>query len=302
MVTVAHNKIVALSQSPSLLRLFHGFLLIVISCSCQQAPQNESEQIEAIFYEQIDNFNIPKLNTANEQLAFARGSIEESPRKLAAFKAVARFYPEAREQKGLAALEIAYLHLGDDYRLARTEKCILALEQYREIASQYQDIPAISAKALWYHGWILTDLLQHISEGRRSYLELIQRYTDEKISILAPAPWTSLNLDEKNRSHQPYLRETAFTWGELAFLELIRNSPATVPALQYYNNLQASFPKSGVLSLAKTLLLTKSDLTETQKAALNGQQLPATKTTQKSENRTSSLPQKTESTGPEANE
>ncbi|TKB09997.1 hypothetical protein [Desulforhopalus sp. IMCC35007] len=301
MVTVTHNKIVALSQSRALLRLFHGFLLIVISCSCQQAPQNESQQRDAIFYEQIDNFNIPKLKTANEQLAFARASIEEGPQKLAAFKAVALFYPQAREQKGFAALEIAYLHLGDDYRLARKEECIQALQQYREIASLYQDIPAISAKALWYHGWILTDLLHHISEGRQSYIELIQRYTDEKISILAPAPWTSLNLDEKTRSHQPYLRETGFTWGELALLELIRNSPSAEPALHYYNNLQARSPKSNVLSLAKTLLLTKGDLTETQKGTLERQVLAA-KTTQESEEQSSSLSQTTESAGPEANE
>jgi hypothetical protein len=301
MVTAIHNKIVKPSQSRPLLCLCLGPLLLVIFCSCQQTLKDESPQKEAIFYERIDNFTIPRFKTANEQLAFARASIAKGPQKIAAFKAVAIFYPQAREQKGFAALEIAYLHLGDDYRLARTQECTQALKQYRDIAIQYKDIPAISAKALWYHGWISTDLLEHISEGRRSYLELIQRYTNEKISILAPAPWTSLNLDEETRSHEPYLGKTAFTWRELALLELIRNSPATEPALQYYNNLEDSSPKSGILTLAKNLLLTKSDLTETQKATLNGQ-LSAAKTTQYSDDRPRSLSHKAESTEPEANE
>ena len=301
MVTAIHIRLTPLSKSLPLQMLFLGALLILLTCSCKQNSEEKPSINNNISYEDIDGFDIPRLETANEQLAFARASIDNRLQKIAAFKAVTQFFPQAESQKGFAALEIAYLQLGDDYRLARPEECKYAAEQYLHIAQQYEELPEIAAKALWYHGWILSDLLQEIPAGTQSYYDLIQRYSDEKISVLPPAPWTTMNLDEETRTHQPYLAKTAVTWGEMAYLELIRNTSAAELAFQYYVDLRTSSPHSALLLLAKNLLVKKEDITETQKAALS-LQMSALETTQDEKYKTRLLPPDTNLKEPKATE
>jgi hypothetical protein len=169
-----------------------------------------------------DGYTILIYPTAEEQLRYAKGWFSDSQEKRFALQVLLEQYPESRFIQAQAELELAYLAFGRDYRLADPSACQQALGRYARVISMYENFPSICAKAYWYMGWILTDLLREKRSGIEKYWIVVDRYPDE-IMRLEPAPlWVSVVLP-KDRSKEPAVYEQpAYYWSSLALLEIIR--------------------------------------------------------------------------------
>jgi len=201
-----------------------SLLLCGLLCSCRRdtpPPATAPQTVQAT--RQVDGVDIPLMSTPAEQLLFARSNLNDPAVKIAAFKAVAVFHPTASHEQKLAALELAYLQMGEDYRRASPEQCGKALAGYRQIFETYQDNPDIAAKALWYQGWIVSSLLAEPAAGEKYFLQLIRDYPDATVEFQSPPPWLKLmeaGPDESQRAAD----DSAAHWADLARLELVRNT------------------------------------------------------------------------------
>lgn len=172
-----------------------------------------------------DGYSVPQLKSSKEQLNFARSYFENIEHKIIALHAVSHFFPDALQEIALAELEIAYLLLGEDHRLSTEKDCDLALKHYDQILSSYNsDLPAIAAKALWYKGWILSDLKQKPENGIRYFREIVEKYSDIRIELHSPPPWISIFTDNEERRHRPFIPKSSLSWSGMAHLEIIRHT------------------------------------------------------------------------------
>lgn len=193
-------------------------------CDSQKSSSLDHESSIPYPEEIIDGYKIPHLTDGSAQLTFANSYFDNQEEKLAALRAVSLFYPEATFQSGLAALEIAYLQLGADYRVATKQQCYLAISLFNEITVQFKELPAISAKALWYKGWIAAELLSDRNEGISYFYEIVEKYSGAKIHPSSPPPWISIYKETEPRTHKPFLPESTLSWPDMAHLEIIRHS------------------------------------------------------------------------------
>lgn len=235
-------------------------LITLITCSCTPQEDIVPPQAPETTHIQIDGFTVPQLPSAAEQLFFARTSDALLPQRIALFKAVAILFTDKRTQIGLAELEIAYLSLGTDYRLSPPSQQQSTAEKYLIIATNYQDIPEVAAKALWYHGWITADLLGQKIKAMDSFLKTIKSYPDQPISRSPVVPWTSINIEQSSTSPPSNSTQAPLTWAGLAYLELVRHGQNAEECLNYYRSLIKYSSEKTLVFAALKLLATRSDL------------------------------------------
>jgi hypothetical protein len=202
-----------------------------------------------------DGFTIALLETPEAQLRHAQARFADPLEKKASLAVVIDQFPTAREVRASAEMELAYLTLGTDYRFATPEQCRMAIEAYRQVVVDHADLPAVCAKANWYIGWILADLLNERGEAATYFLAIIDTYPDAKLSLTPPVPWVSLVLPQsKDRPQTVYDRPTHF-WGSLALLELIRIRDTEAEKWLAFTELYARYPTSLATAYAMRELL-----------------------------------------------
>ena len=169
-------------------------------------------------------FKIPVFNSAAELLNYARTLSVNPGEKVAALNVLIDQFSDDRARVGEARLELAYMHLGDDFRLSSPNACRQALADYEFIAGEFAEVPAVRAKAYWYMGWIYTDLLKEGKKGMALYSYLAERYPDDRFSRIVPVPW--LKMIFPSPKAKPYTADDEHThsWAGLALLEIVRNS------------------------------------------------------------------------------
>ena len=198
------------------------FMLILWGCVAEPPDMNEPADEPAVVI--ISGFTIPVFATATEQLSYAK-SLSVNPReKSTALNLIIGRFPDDRHQHGEARLELAYLHLGNDFRLADAQACEKALAAYEAVAREFSDLPAIRAKAYWYMAWIYTDLLQDKPKGLALYALLAERHPEDSFSRIFPVPW--LKLVFPNPEIKPYTADDrhSHSWAGLALLEIVRHA------------------------------------------------------------------------------
>lgn len=208
----------------------------------------------------FNGYKIPIFDSGKQQLAYAQTGFDSKAEQLAALKAVPELFPASRLESGLASLEITYLTLGDDYRLTSTNDCERALTQYLRLVSKYSDIPEIAAKAQWYMGWIISDLLNKPEEGSAHYLQLLQIYPDTRINLRSPPPWISIFDRDDTKVHTPFIPKSTLSWAELALLELIRHSKNPTRCQTYLYALQDRTENHYLLVASLRLFVTNHGL------------------------------------------
>ena len=164
-----------------------GLLIMLLICvGCGQQPTSVQGNEKQTRHLEIDGFDIPVFNSATEQLNYAKTLSFNPGEKTAALNLLIDRFPEDRARIGEAKLELAYMHLADDFRLASPETCRKALAAYESIASEFADLPAVRAKAFWYMGWIYTDLLKEDKKGLALYSYLAEKYPEDSFSNAFP--------------------------------------------------------------------------------------------------------------------
>lgn len=169
-------------------------------------------------------FTFPLFATATEQLSYAKSLVVNPLEKSAALNLVIEHFPQDRRYQGEARLELAYLHLGRDFRLADQQACQRALSAYEEIAREFAELPAIRAKAYWYMAWIYTDLLKEKRNGLALYALLAEKHPEDNFSRIFPVPWLKLVFPDPKI--KPYTADDRYShsWAGLALLEIVRNA------------------------------------------------------------------------------
>lgn len=223
-LTELTTESVKLTSHPFYLLLLWSIFLLTSCDSSGHNPSGMAQEEVAATIEIIDGFDIPLFNTGAKQLNYARAHFDTDKEKLAALRAVSLLFPEATKETGVAALEIAYLQLGSDYRAADKAQCQLALSLYNEISVEFDKFPEISAKALWYKGWIAAELLDQPNEGLSYFQQIIIDYPQARIAPKPPPPWISIYQEAETRKHIPFLTTSTISWPDMARLEIIRHT------------------------------------------------------------------------------
>lgn len=161
-------------------------------------------------------------------------------------------------------LELAYLELGADFRLANPEACRRALNKYKKIISDHGQLKDICAQAYWYMGWIYTDLLNNTSRGLAMYQRVVEDYLNEKRIAETTVPWLTLVYPDKPRKKtlEIYDRQTYF-WGDLALLEMVRNAKDSEEQIAAFMQLWSRDPVSLATGHALLVVL-KSNMPDPQ--------------------------------------
>ncbi len=191
---------------------------------CKDLPSEKKISIEQQNTVVIDEIAIPVLPSSKEQFNYTRSWFSDGNVKRAALKAYIQLYPDNEKECGMAALDLAYLQLGDDYRFASDEAYYSALDSYNMILAGYADFPEIMAKALWYIGWISTDLLYDRQKGLASYWKVVEKYPRERVSLLPPAPWVSIIYPQADPDGNTVQDPPGNSWAALALVEIIKHT------------------------------------------------------------------------------
>lgn len=236
-------------------------LLPVGVCDRSPATAPPSEKIPRMLL--VEGRQVPVFTSPEEQLAYARtAAFEESGEKAAALQAVEHLFPAAREQSAVAALELAYLALGDDYRLADRNRYLLARNDYLGVLEKYPDLAPVAAKALWYLGWIACDLEGDRQQGIRWFERLATLYPEEKLSYAVPVPWLTIRAGESGHERHAALPRTLLTWTDLAHLEIIRHTDSRHRAWQSFSAIQAAHPGESFTATALKVLVERHGVDE----------------------------------------
>jgi hypothetical protein len=171
-----------------------------------------------------NGYAIEIYESAEDQLRYARAWFSDPREKQAALEVLIEQYPEAKTVRAEAELELAYLSLGTDYRFADKTACRRALQQYRQIAARFADLPAIGAKAHWYMGWIYADLLGQKQLAVSQYQTVVEQFPGITLKLEPPVPWVSLVLPQVADKPRADYERPVYVWRSMALLEIIRNS------------------------------------------------------------------------------
>ncbi len=210
---------------------------------------------------QVDGFKVPVFPSAEEQLNYTHSWFESLEEKKAALAAVARFFPKATEQNGAAALDLAYLVLGRDYRLATTEKCKEAIDHYQQIIKEFHEFPQICAKATWYIGWISCDLLGDCPKGLMMYRTVVNNYPDERLNLTPAVPWVTFITPQSSADKKDQTTANPL-WADLARIEIIRHADDASTAQKAFFEIWNGDRNKQVEGIALKLLLQRNDLSQ----------------------------------------
>ena len=215
-----------------------GLGLFYLGCNAQ-SPGIDHQAGEATAVT-IAGFTIPVFATATEQLSYARSLAVDAEEKSAALNLIFSRFANDRQQQGEARLELAYLYLGKDFRLADERACLQALAAYEATAREFSDLPAVRAKAYWYMAWIYTDLLHDRQKGLALYSLLAEKYPEDSFSRIAPVPWLKLVFPDPDVKPYTADDETTHSWAGLALLEMVRNADRADMRMKAFEKLWAA--------------------------------------------------------------
>ncbi len=133
----------------------------------------------------------------------------------------------------------------------------MAVSGYLAVFREYADFPEIAAKSLWYLGWISCDLLHKKDEGLEYFQKIVDRYPEEILNFLPPAPWLTIRPSEENQEHPPYYPKSALSWAAIAHLEIIRHTASHEEAWRSFSAIDEKHGNDSFTGLAlKTLITT----------------------------------------------
>ena len=236
--------------------LFFGFLLN----SCSEDTVSLSLVQSELPHINFQGFNIPEFPTAKGQLNCAKSGFVDSKEKKAALEIISSLFPQSRLQCGNAALNLAYMKLGHDYRFADYTDFENTVTSYHEVIKNYSNFPQILAHAYWYLGWINCDLLNLKKRGMKYFWHLVNTWPETKMGISSPVPWVSLVYPSKEKSDQAVNSRTNVHWAGLALLEIIRHAENKDESLKAFDLLWKDYKESSLTGLALNLMLQKKEL------------------------------------------
>lgn len=242
--------------SPALTAILLAVIFCLMLQGCDDSPAPLFAPPKTLATIPIDGFQVPVFPTAAEQFNYSHSWFDSQEEKRASLLAVARLFPEAREQRAEAALGLAYLLLGQDYRLAGPELCRQAIRGYRRVIEEFADLPGICAKAYWYMGWIFCDLLKDKEQGLEMYRTVVGRYPEVRLNLAPSAPWTTIVAPEKPETSRPREEPNQF-WADIALLEIIRHSDEGALLRAAFAQLWSARRNDQIVGIALKLLLEK---------------------------------------------
>ncbi len=248
-------------------RLVSTFSLVVILSTilffgCREDSSYLQQPEKKLVTIVINNYQIPVFPTAEDQFNYTRSWFKDFNEKKAALEGVIQLYPKARLQCGMASLDLAYSLMGNDHRLARKEEYQKAIAKYREILSNFGDIPEIIAKSYWYMGWIYCDLLQDPTRGIQQYQVIISDYPDIEMSLASPIPWVSIVYPPEQTSGKPFYKKLHISWANLAAIEIIRHTEEDTKALEAFQVLWEKSTFHDTVGIGLKLILQRKSLFE----------------------------------------
>ncbi len=221
-------------------------LLLVSGCS---APPEYLTAADTDLPEIIqDGVAVPRFDSAADQLNYARSGLTDRKRKLAALRAVKTLFPADHMACGQAALGLAYLNLEPQYRFASNLDIRRAVTDFEQVLKVYADQPDIVAKALWYLGWIHTELEHDHRTGMPYYWQVANSFSQVPLMLSHTAPWVNLvyGLEPVHKKPETHTKN----WGQVALLEILRHSPQKDEAVKAFDLIWDRYPSSQAAGLA----------------------------------------------------
>jgi len=227
--------------------------LLLTACSDDSTPFSfPKSELPIISFQ---GFNIPQFPTAQGQLNFAKSGFPDQKEKKAALEIVFKIFPEAKLQCGNAALYLAYMNLGYDYRFAAKKDYYHAIADYHKVIKNFKEYPEILVKAFWYLGWIHCDLLNEIETGLSYFRHIVKTYPNIEMGISSPVPWVSLVYPLTATGDQVVKQPANKQWASLALLEIIRHSPDRIETFNAFDMLWENYSNTVSTGLAIKLML-----------------------------------------------
>ncbi len=200
-------------------------------------------------------FNIPQFPTAEGQLNYAKSGFPYPEEKKAAFEFIFHIFPEQKEQCGNAALYLAYMTLGFDYRFAKAQDFTNAILAYEKVIKDFKGHSQILVKAKWYLGWIYCDLLQDKKTGVSYYWQIVKNFPGVTRVISSPVPWVSLVYPLPNKNEQLPKKKSQSKWASISLLEIIRHATVQTEAINAFDILWKNHRNTVATGLAIKLML-----------------------------------------------
>lgn len=189
---------------------------------CGENSLDEQQSGDAPQVLSVNTFEVPVFETPEQQLHYGQSVFEEPLHKRAALQAVCKVFPEKRKFCGLAALDLAYLSLGPDYRTAQNKVYQKAVAGYQGILDEYGEYREVAAKASWYLGWLHCDLLGDKETGLSFYRDIVERYPDVNIHLDLPVPEVASLYTNSKESSPPVYSRSIKSWATVALVEIAR--------------------------------------------------------------------------------
>lgn len=217
------------------------FLVLILAlasfgCSSNEPPGQQSTPLPLIVQ---DGISIPHQANAMDQLNYARSGLRDKKVKMAAFRAVSFLFPNDRLECAHAALGLAYLHLEPQHRFATPLDIRQAVNDFSSVLTDFPDLPDIQAKALWYLGWIHTDLLDAPDQGIAFYWRVVREYPDVPMNLSPTVPWITLVYSDNPVKKQLKPSAPKKFWSQVALLEIVKNSRKSDEVLSAFHLLIA---------------------------------------------------------------
>ncbi len=241
--------------------LFRTFLLYVFLLGCSDPVQQESTprtRNNELFY--LYGYGVPVLGSAKEQLNYALSRFSELEERKAALEAVGKLFPKARIERAEAELELAYLSLGDDFRMASESSCRQAISKYESILREFPDLSPVCAKARWYIAWIYMDLLHDKRRGIENYKRVVAEYPHEGFLPSPRLHWQEIFARQARRETTFLLAKEQ--WAALALLELARNLNDPKEKIQAVEQLMSYYPASRAVVYGLMILLERHPVSQ----------------------------------------
>jgi len=244
-----------MNKKQKLVILISLFLSAFLSSSCSEEPTSLSLPDSELPIISFQGFKIPQFPTARGQLNYAKSGFAHPEEKKAALEILFHIFPEARLECGNAALYLAYMNLGYDYRFATSRNYANALKAYHDVIKNFKEYPQILVKAYWYLGWIHCDLLKESDAGLPYFWHIVKTWPDSEMGISSPVPWVSLVYPLTVKGDQPISNHTNKQWAGLALLEIIRHASNRIEVFDAFDILWDKYRNTVSTGLAIKLLL-----------------------------------------------
>ena len=262
-----------------------GGILIVavlIGCcigivQCSRADLDEKRDTAQVPQTVIrGGYTIQVFSTPEEQLRHALVWFPDPHEKKASLEVLIDTFPDARNVCAEAELELAYMALGPDYRIASPAQCQTAIDKYKKILTEFPDLPDICAEANWYVGWILADLLGEPGKAAAYYHEVVEKYPATTLNLKSAVPWVSLVLPQLEQRPQAVYERPKYYWASIALLELVRSSETEADKWSAFIKLYTKYRDSRATSYAIRELLNGAPTLRRKTVAYANRHLNAT--------------------------